>query len=171
MGGIDLRVVPEDADEVPDIASVGGHSGLDDAAVDSHPLKELLDQPNGTGTGLHAPHDSPLPEVPEESADTREDLPGTIAGRARARTGRAVSLEQPKRLFVDRLQVATFEFDPDAEVNDSVKVEADAILVVPALQESLLIPIDKVLEGWRPDGRPSANGYGGVMHRIPPLGP
>jgi hypothetical protein len=134
-------------------------------------LKELLYQSDRSGVGLHAPHDSLLPEMPEESADTREDLPGTIAGRARARTGRAVSLEQPERLFVDRLQVATFEFDPNAEVNDSVEVEADTILVVPALQEALLIPIDKVLEGWRPDGRPSANGYGGVMHRIPPLGP
>jgi hypothetical protein len=77
-----------------------------------------------------------------------------------------VALEQPERLLVDRLQVAIFEFDPDAEVNDGVEVETNNLVVVPGLQECLLILFDKVLEGW-PDRRPSANRHAGVMHRIP----
>jgi hypothetical protein len=57
-----------------------------------------------------------------------------------------VSLERLKGLFVDLLQFAIFEFEPDAEVNHGVEVEPDNLLVVPGSHESLLVLVDKVLE-------------------------
>jgi hypothetical protein len=77
-GCIRLRIVPKNADEIPDIASVRGQRGLDDPPMDLHPLKEILDQSNRLGTSLHALCDSPLPEMLEESSDTREHLAGAI---------------------------------------------------------------------------------------------
>lgn len=74
---IHLRVVPEEADEVPHIASVRGQGALDDAAVDAHPLEEPLDQ--WLAWGLDERDDAPLAEMLNESADTREDLSGAIA--------------------------------------------------------------------------------------------
>jgi hypothetical protein len=75
---IRLRIVPKNADEIPDIASVRGQSGLDDPPMDLHPLRETLDQSNRLGTSLHALYDSPLAEMLEKSADAREHLAGAI---------------------------------------------------------------------------------------------
>lgn len=76
---ISLRVVPEEADEVPHIASIRGQRALDDAAVDAHPLEEPLDQSDGLAWGLDARDDAPLVEMLNESTDTREDLSGAIS--------------------------------------------------------------------------------------------
>jgi hypothetical protein len=78
-GRIRPRVVPKEADEVPDIASVRGQSALDDAPVDLHPPEEPLDPSNRLGSGRDDPDDSPLTEMLDESADTREDLAGTVS--------------------------------------------------------------------------------------------
>jgi hypothetical protein len=68
-GCIRLRIVPEHADQVCDIDSVRGPRGLDDPPMDLHPLEEIVDQSDPTGTGIHALHDSVLPEMLEKSAD------------------------------------------------------------------------------------------------------
>ena len=78
VGCIRLRIVPKDAHEIPDIASVRGQSGLDDPPMDLHPLKEILDQSNRLRTSLHPLYDSLLPKMLEESSDTREHLAGAI---------------------------------------------------------------------------------------------
>ncbi len=77
-GGIGLRIIAKNANEIPDIASVRGQRGLDDPPMGLHPLKEIFDQSNRPGTSLHALYDSPLPQMLEESSDTREHLAGTI---------------------------------------------------------------------------------------------
>jgi hypothetical protein len=77
-GCIPLRIVPKNTNEIPDIASVRCQRGLDEPPMDLHPLKEILDQLNRLGTNLHALYDSPLPEMLEESSDTREHLAGAI---------------------------------------------------------------------------------------------
>jgi hypothetical protein len=77
-GGIRLRIVPKNADKIADITCVRGQRGVDDPPMDLHPLKEILDQSGRLGRGLHALHDSPLPQMLEESADARQDLSGPI---------------------------------------------------------------------------------------------
>jgi hypothetical protein len=69
-GRIRLRIASENADEIPDIASIRAHSGLDHTPIDSHPLEEFLDQSNEPRAGLYAHNDSPLPEMLEEAAQT-----------------------------------------------------------------------------------------------------
>jgi hypothetical protein len=81
-----------------------------------------------------------------------------------------VSLERLNGLFVDLPQFAIFESEPDAEVNHSVEVKTDDDLVVPGPHESLLVLVDQVPEVRRPDGRPSANGVAGAIHRFFSLG-
>jgi hypothetical protein len=78
-GRIRPRVVTQEADEVPDIASVRGQRALDDAPVDLHPPEEPLDPSNGMGSGFDDRDDSPLSEMLEESANTREALSGAIS--------------------------------------------------------------------------------------------
>jgi hypothetical protein len=77
-GCIRLRIIAKNANEIPDIASVRSQRGLDDPPMCLHPLKEILDQPSRRGTSLHALYDSPLPQMLEESSDTREHLAGPI---------------------------------------------------------------------------------------------
>jgi hypothetical protein len=77
-GCIRLRIVPKNADEILDIASVRDQRGLDDPSIDLYPLQEIFDQLNRLGTSPHALYDSPLPEMLEESPDTREHLAGAI---------------------------------------------------------------------------------------------
>jgi hypothetical protein len=122
-----------------------------------HPLK---------GTSFHASYDSLLPQILEESSDTRKHLAGTILRSSRARTARAVSLERLKGLFVNLRQLVLFEFEPDTEVNYCVEVETDNHLVVPGLHEPLLVFVDEVLKVERPDRRPSANTLTGAMHQF-----
>jgi len=57
-----------------------------------------------------------------------------------------VLLERLNGRFVDPPQFATFEFEPDAEVNHGVEVETDNYLVVPGSHDSLLVSVDKGLE-------------------------
>ena len=61
-------------------------------------------------------HNPVLPEMLEESADARENLSGPIPRRARTRAGRAVSLKRPEGFFVELLQIAILELEPDTEV-------------------------------------------------------
>jgi hypothetical protein len=68
-GRIHPRVVPQDADEVPDIAAVRGQRALDDASVHAHPSEERLDRWDGFGSNLHQ-DDPAFAEVPEEPANT-----------------------------------------------------------------------------------------------------
>jgi len=77
-GRIRPRVVPQDADEVPDIAAVRGQRALDDAPVDAHPPEEPLDPSDGLGASLDR-GDSALAEMPEEPANTGADLSRAIA--------------------------------------------------------------------------------------------
>ena len=77
-GRIRPRVVPQDADEVPDIAAVRGQRALADAPVDLHPSEEPLDPSHGLGSSLDR-GDAALAEVPEEPAHTGEDLARAIA--------------------------------------------------------------------------------------------
>jgi len=80
-----------------------------------------------------------------------------------------VPLERPDGLFINRLQAAIFEFDPDAEVGDGVEMESGNLAVVPAPDESPLIFTEEVSEDWRPDSRQAENWPGVVdMHVIPP---
>jgi len=72
------RIVPKEADEVPNIASVRAQSCVNDASVDFHPLEEALNQSNWLGSGLDRLNDAPLTEMLQESADTRKDLSGVI---------------------------------------------------------------------------------------------
>jgi hypothetical protein len=58
-----------------------------------------------------------------------------------------VPLKRPKGLFVDLLQIAILQLEPDAEVGDGVEVETDNLPVVPGPQESLLVLVDEALEG------------------------
>ena len=44
--------------------------------MDLHPSKEILDQLNRLGTSLNTLYDALLPEMLEESSDTREHLAG-----------------------------------------------------------------------------------------------
>jgi hypothetical protein len=77
-GRIRPWVIPQDADEVPGIASVRGQCALDDAPFNVHPSKESLDPSNRLGSSLDR-DDSPLAEVLKEPANTREDLSAAMA--------------------------------------------------------------------------------------------
>jgi hypothetical protein len=170
-GRICPRIVPKEADEVPCIASVRGQCALDDAAVDFHPLEEPLDQSDRLGSGLDDRDDSPLTEMLEESADTREGLSGVIAGGAWARARQAVPFKHLEGRFVDRFQTAMLALDPDAEVRDGVEIESGNPGVVPGPEESPLVFTEEVPEDSRADGRQSQHLPGVVdTHMVPPWG-
>jgi hypothetical protein len=58
-----------------------------------------------------------------------------------------VPLERPEGLFVDRLQTATLELDPDAEVGDGLEMESGDLVGVPGAEESPFVLTEQVLEG------------------------
>jgi hypothetical protein len=149
-GCIRPRVVPQDADEVPDIAAVRDQRALDDAPVDAHPSEEPLDPSDGVGASLDW-GDAALAEVPEEPANTGEDLSRAIAGRARAPARRSVPLEGDEGLVVDRLERVTLALDPHAEVSDGLTMESGAYLVVPRADEPPFILTKQLVEGLRLD--------------------
>ena len=67
-------------------------------------------------------------------------------------------LERPERLFVNCLQTAIFELDPEDEVGDGVEMEPGGVWIVPGPQEPPLIVIHEATEDGRSDGRQAETG-------------
>ena len=79
VGCVRQRIIAENANEIRHILFVRNQRSLDDAPMDLHPPKELLDEFfNRLRRRLHTVYDSPLPQMLTESSDTSKDPVRTV---------------------------------------------------------------------------------------------